>query len=148
MREAAKRSSASMATSHISRRASPPGSSSISRCGGRPIGTNWTCSSSSCTSASWAHTRWPMCGGLNAAPRMPTRKPALLADLALALDHVLVGGELTQPDRPPGVELLGGVADLRPHAEHGSVGEARGRVHVHAGGVDALAEGTRRAGRA
>src|SRR5215211_8680433 len=121
-------------------RASPPGSASISRCGGWPIGMNSTLSSCSCTSASCAHTRWPMCGGLNAPPRMPTRKPALLADLALALDHVLVGGELAKPDRPPGVELLGGVADLRPHAEHGAVGEARGRVHVHAGGLYALAE--------
>ena len=52
-------------------------------------------SSSSCAHASCAQTRWPMCGGLNAPPRMPTRK-RLLADLAGAFDHELVGGQLAQ----------------------------------------------------
>ena len=64
------------ASSAISSRASAPGSSSISRCGATPTGMNTTRSSSSWTSASCAHTRWPMCGGLNAPPRIPTRKPA------------------------------------------------------------------------
>src|SRR5829696_9763299 len=103
-----------------------------------------TLSSSSCSSASCAHTKWPMCGGLNAPPRIPIRK--LLANLARALDDELVRGQLTQSDRAPGVELLGRVADLGAHPEHRTVGEAGRGVDVHGGGVHALRERPRGVG--
>ena len=94
------------------------------------------CRAPSCTRASCAQTRCPRCGGLKAPPRMPDPRH-LLPDLPRALDHELVGGELARADRAAGMELLGRVADLGAHAEHAAVGEARGGVHVHAGGVDA-----------
>src|SRR4051812_15325519 len=92
----------------------------------------------------------PTCGGLNVPPRRPIRAtaPASGADLAVALDQVLERAQLPQPDRPAGVQLLGGVADLGPHAELAAVGEARGGVDVDAGGVDAELERARRRGAA
>src|ERR671935_3122584 len=139
MRDTSKRSSPATASSHSSSRVSAPGSGSIRRWGASPTGMNVTRSSSSWTSASCAQIRCPMCGGLNAPPRIPTRN-ALLADLAGALDHVLEGGQLTDPDRAAGVQLLGRVADLRAHPEHAAVGEAGGGVDVDACRVDALGE--------
>src|SRR4051812_12671101 len=84
-----------------------------------------------------------MCGGLNVPPRMPTRK-ASAPDLARAVDQVLERAQLAQADRPAGVELLRGVADLGAHAELAAVGEARRGVDVDAGGVDARLERPRR----
>ena len=96
--------------------------------------------------ASWAQTRCPMCGGLNVPPRTPsvraTRRHG--THVAVALDHVLVGAQLAQADRAAGVELLGRVADLGAHAELAAVGEARRRVDVDAGRVDAELERARR----
>src|SRR5262245_55959837 len=105
-------------------------------CGASPVGINTTSVRSSCQSASWASARWPRCGGLKAEPRtpMPPRSPpapgALLTHLAVAADGVLVGGQLAQADRAAGVQLLGRVADLRPHAELEAVGKAGRGVGV------------------
>ena len=65
-------------------------------------------------------------------------------DVPVALDHVLEGAQLAQPDRPARVQLLGRVADLGAHAELAAVGEARRGVDVDAGRVDAALEGARR----
>ena len=61
--------------------------------------------------------------------------------MAVALDEILEGAEFAQADRAPGVKLLGRVADLGSLAELAPVGEAGGRVDIHAGGVDAELEG-------
>src|ERR1035437_5718091 len=63
------------------------------------------------------------------------------ANVPVALDQVLEGAQLPQPDRSTCVQLLGGVSDLRPHPELPSVGEARGGVHVHACRVHTELEG-------
>ena len=75
-----------------------------------------------------------MCGGLNAPPRMPTRR-GLLADLAGSFDHELVGSQLTERDRSARVQLLGRVADLGAQAEDRAVSEARGGVDVDGGSI-------------
>src|SRR5687767_10002915 len=96
-----------------------------------------TLSRPSCACASCAIARWPTCGGLNVPPRMPILIGARASpDVPVALHEVLVRAQLAQADRPAGVELLGGVADLRAHAELAAVGEPRRRVDVHAGRVD------------
>src|ERR1700730_18740470 len=64
-----------------------------------------------------------------------------LGGLPVALDEVLGRAQLAQSDRPARVQLLSGVTDLRPHPELATIGEARGGVHVHAGGVDTELEG-------
>ena len=61
----------SAASRHIARRWARPGSSSISLCGGTPVGTSSTRSSESCARASLAHTMCARCGGLNVPPRIP-----------------------------------------------------------------------------
>src|SRR5271157_6591974 len=84
-------------------------------------------------SRAWrASARWPRCGGLKVPPRIPTeRSPpgaagGSCADVTVALDEVLERAQLAQPDRTAGVELLGGVADLRSHPELAAVGEPGG----------------------
>src|SRR6516162_11202625 len=66
------------------------------------------------------------------------------ADVSVAVDEVLGGAQLAQPDRPAGVKLLGGVPDLRAHSELATVGEAGGGVDIHARGVHSQLEGARR----
>ena len=61
------------------------------------------------------------------------------ADLAVAPDDVLVGGELAQAHRAARVQLLRRDADLGAEAELLAVGEARRRVHDHRGRVDLAA---------
>src|SRR3954451_11092262 len=100
---------------------------------------NTTRSSSSWSNASCAHTRWARCGGLNVPPRRPSRAK-LGADLAVAVDQIASRAQLAQADRPARVQLLRRVADLRAHAELAPVGEARRRVYVDAGRVDAELE--------
>ena len=96
-------------------------------------------------SASCAQTRCPRCGGLNVPPSRPTRATRAQARTwPVALDEVLERAELAQADRAARVQLLGRVADLRAHAELAAVGEARRRVDVDAGGVDAELERPRR----
>src|SRR5580704_7791031 len=68
------------------------------------------------------------------------------ADVPVAFDEVLERAQLAQADRAARMQLLGGVADLRAHPELSPVGEARGGVDVHAGGVDAELEGARGGG--
>src|SRR5689334_24899614 len=100
-----------------------------------------TLSSPSWACASWAMTRWPTCGGLNDPPRIPILiRGARSADVPVALDEVLVRAELAQADRAACVELLRRVADLGAHPELAAVGEARRRVDVDAGRVDAELE--------
>ena len=67
-------------------------------------------------------------GGLTAAP---ARHP---------WTTYLHTGELAQPHRPPGVELLGGDPDLGPEPELAAVDEPGRRVHHDGGGVDLAAE--------
>ncbi len=89
-----------------------------------------------------ASARCPRCGGLNVPPRMPSaherpaRDAGSGANVAVALDEVLVRAELAQADRPARVQLLRRVADLRAHPELATVGEARRGVHVDARRVD------------
>ena len=52
------------------------------------------------------------------------------ADLAAAVDDVLVAAQLFQPHRAPGVELLGGNAHLAPQPELPAIGKAGGAVDV------------------
>ena len=81
-------------------------------------------------------------------PRMPEARTALGLTARMwpvALDQVLERAQLPQPDRPAGVELLRGVADLGAHPELAAVGEARRGVDVHAGGIDTELERPRRA---
>src|SRR5690349_21054327 len=120
-------------------RTSGPGSGSIRLWGASRAGTSRTSSRPSCHAASEASTRWPMCGGLKAPPRIPTAATAPLPpDLPVAMDDVLGGGQLAQPDGAAGVELLRGVADLGTHPELEAVREAGRGVDVHAGRVDAV----------
>src|SRR3954470_12172123 len=100
---------------------------------------NTTRSSSSWSNASCAQTRWARCGGLNVPPRRPSRAK-LGADLAVAVDQIASRAQLAQADRPARVQLLRRVADLGAHAELAAVGEARRRVDVDAGRVDAELE--------
>src|SRR5437667_7806798 len=79
-----------------------------------------------------------MWGGLKAPPRTPVRATALLPDLPAAVDDVLGRGQLAQPDRPPRVQLLGRVTDLRAHPELVAVGEPRRRVDVDGRGVNGV----------
>src|SRR3954470_5775883 len=103
---------------------------------------NTTRSSSSWSNASCAQTRWARCGGLNVPPRRPSRAK-LGADLAVAVDQIARRAQLAQADRAARVQLLGRVADLGAHAELAAVGEARRRVDVDAGRVDAELERSR-----
>ena len=127
-------------SSHSSSRTLGPGSPSSSLCGGTPTGISSTRSRPSWTCASCAQTRWPRCGGLNVPAEDAERARGSTPDVPVALDHVLVGAQLAQPDRAAGVELLGRVADLGAHAELAAVGEAGRRVDVDAGGVHAALE--------
>src|SRR4051794_18626223 len=68
---------------------------------------------------------------------------ALLTNLAVAVDDVLVGRQLAQPDRPARVQLLGRVADLSTHAELETVGEAGRGVGIDDGRVDTGGEAPR-----
>src|SRR5690349_11999829 len=68
------------------------------------------------------------------------RATSLLPDLPAAVDHVLRRGQLTQPDRAPRMQLLGRVADFRPHSELVAVREWRGRVDVDGRGVHPVRE--------
>ena len=72
-KDTASRGSPATASSHSSARTAAPGSSATALCGGTAAGTSSTRSSPRRSSASWASTRWPRCGGLNVPPRMPTR---------------------------------------------------------------------------
>src|SRR4051794_32715391 len=98
--------------------------------------------SRSSSSRAWrASAIWPAWGGLKVPPRIPiaanlsppTSRSS--ADVPVAFDEVLERAQLAQPDRAAGVQLLGRVADLRPHPELAAVREAGRRVHVHARGV-------------
>src|SRR3954452_13524590 len=60
-----------------------------------------------------------------------------LARVAVAGDDVGRGGQLRQPQRPPGVQLLRGDADLRAEPELAAVGEPGGGVDHHRGRVHA-----------
>ena len=68
------------------------------------------------------------------------------AGLAVAVDDELEGGELPQAHGAPGVELLGGDADLGAEAELLAVDEPGGGVHEHGGGVDLVGRSGRRPG--
>ena len=57
------------------------------------------------------------------------------ADLAVAVDDVLVAAQLAEAHGSPGVELLGGDAHLTAKAELSAVGEAGGAVDVDGGTV-------------
>src|SRR4029077_5883023 len=116
---------------------SGPGSCWGSLWGGVCEGISSTRSSPSCARACEATARCPRCGGLKVPPRMPRcidrgLGPESGADVPVALDEVLEGAQLAQPDRPARVQLLRGVADLGPHPELPAIGEARGGVDVHA----------------
>src|SRR5262249_54814350 len=63
-----------------------------------------------------------------------------LDDLAVAPQHVLVGGELPKAHRAAGMELLGRDADLGAEPEALAVGEPRRRVHDDDRGVDVAGE--------
>ena len=52
------------------------------------------------------------------------------ADLAAAVDDVLVAAQLFQPHRAPGVELLGGNAHLASQSEFSAIREAGGAVDI------------------
>src|SRR5579859_6316132 len=56
-------------------------------------------------------------------PHDVRRQAGSRPDVTGALHEVLVGAQLADPDRPAGVEFLGGVADLRPHPELAAIGE-------------------------
>src|SRR3954471_16409936 len=124
----------------ISSLTSAPGSSSISLCGARRVTISSTRSSPSCHRASWASSRCPTWGGLKAPPRTPIPATALLPDLSAAVDDVLGGRQLAQPDRTARMQLLGRIADLRAHPELISIREPRRRVHVDGGRVDRVRE--------
>src|SRR6266511_5511122 len=112
----------------------------MSLCGACLVTISSTRSRSSCQRASWASRRCPTWGGLKAPPRTPIRVTALLPDLSAAVDDVLGGRQLAQADRPARVQLLGRVADLRPHPELVAVGEPGRRVDVDGSGVHRVRE--------
>src|SRR5438067_9252892 len=64
----------------------------------------------------------------------------LTPGLTVSPYDVLVGGELAERHRPPGVELLGGDADLGPEAELLAVGESGGGVDGDGARVDGADE--------
>src|SRR6478736_2760878 len=138
--EAENAGSVAAASRAISCLTSRPGSGSMRLYGDSPTGTSTTSSSPSWNAASWASTRCPMCGGLNAPPRTPTAAIPSTPDLPVALDDVLERGQLAKPDRPARVKLLGRVPDLGPHPELEPVGESRRRVHVDDGRIDSVRE--------
>src|SRR4051812_7252836 len=71
----------------------------------------------------------------------------LSAGVTVAGHDVGGRGELGQAERAPGVQLLGGDADLGAEAELAAVGESGGGVHQDRGGIDAGDEvGDRRGG--
>src|SRR6266536_5974471 len=65
---------------------------------------------------------------------------ASLDDLAVAPQHVLVGGELPQAHGPSGVELLGRDSDLGAEPEALTVGETSRGVHDDHGRIDVTCE--------
>ena len=64
-----------------------------------------------------------------------------LADMSVAGDDVLVGGQLLQTHGASGVELLGGDAHLAAQTELAAVGKPGGGVDVDGGAVHAGDEG-------
>src|SRR5262245_27301374 len=87
--------------------------------------------------------RWPSWAGLNEPPRRPMARrrrspkggsaavtPVSRAGLPRAADLVFERRQLLHPHGTAGMQLAGGDADLRPHAELSPVGElSRGVVH-------------------
>src|SRR5574344_165324 len=73
------------------------------------------------------------------APKTQTSE-RLAPDDPVSRHRVLVGRQLLEPHGPPRMQLVGGDADLRAHAELRAVGEARGDVMVDAGGIDVAQE--------
>src|SRR3954470_2539406 len=98
--------------------------------------SRWNASASSVASR-----RWPKWIGSKVPPKRP--RGAVVAFAAKSAAHVAVAqhdpllrGEAFEPNRPAGVELVGGDADLRPEAVFVAVGEARGGIHHHGAGID------------
>ena len=63
--------------------------------------------------------------------------------MAVAMDHIFVGGQFPQTHRATGVELLGRDAHFTAQAEFSAVGEPGGGIDidgctVHTGGEDLL----------
>ena len=54
----------------------------------------------------------------------------------MSLDEPFVGGHLVESHRTTRPQFLGADAYLCSKTELGSVGEARGGIHIHAGGID------------
>src|SRR5579862_5403821 len=65
----------------------------------------------------------------------PTLKSESIPDLSVAVDDVLIRGQLAQPHRTAGVQAVGRDADLGAKAELVAVGETRRRVEIHRGGI-------------
>ena len=68
----------------------------------------------------------------------PATRDRLPADLAVATDAVLVGGELAQAHRAARVQAVGRDADLRAEAELETVVETRARVPENGRGIDSV----------
>src|ERR1700689_2216234 len=114
-----------------------------------------TRSSPSRTKAVCATWAWPSCAGLNDPPRRPTRMPgrrskpglsarrppASRARLTGPVNHILEDRELFGADGAPGMQLVGGDADLGAETELAAVGKLRRGVDHHNGGIDAGGEG-------
>src|SRR5450830_1394334 len=138
--DSTKRMSSATASAVISRRTLAAVRCTRSLCGGATAGTKSTRSRPSRACASEAMTRWPTCGGSKLPPMTP--RPgrafctALGAHLPVAPQLVLDAGELLEGDGAAHMQLLRGDPHLRAQPELATVGEARRRVHVHAGGVD------------
>ena len=56
--------------------------------------------------------------------------------LPVAVDFILHAHKLRQPQRPAGVQFLGGNADFRAEAELAAVGKAGTRVVIYRRGID------------